>query len=75
MFNIVYFGIVTLAANVNKEFKLKILEILLNLKVGAVDINSLRIGPAVYFIKWYISILYLNDLVVYTLAFNSYRDF
>jgi len=49
MFNIVYFSIVTLAANANKEFKLKILEILLKLKVGAVNINSLHIGPTVYF--------------------------
>ena len=46
----VYFGIVTLAANANKEFKLKILEILLKLGVGVVNINSLRIGLTVYFI-------------------------
>ena len=39
----------TLAANINKKFKLKIPEILLNLKVKAVDINSLYIGPTVYF--------------------------
>jgi len=39
----------TLAANVNKEFKLKILEILLKLGVRAVDINSLRIGLTIYF--------------------------
>ena len=40
----------TLAANANKEFKLKILEILLKLGVGAVNINSLRMGLTVYFI-------------------------
>jgi len=51
MFNVVYFSIVTLAANVNKEFKSKIPEILLKLGVGAVDINSLRIGLTVYFIR------------------------
>jgi len=50
MFNVVYFSIVTLAANINKEFKLKILEILLKLGVRAVNINSLHIGPTVYFI-------------------------
>ena len=49
MFNIIYFSIVTLAANANKKFKLKILEILLKLGVRAVNINSLRIGPTVYF--------------------------
>ena len=49
MFNIVYFSIVTLAANINKEFKLKILKILLKLGVRAVNINSLRIGLTVYF--------------------------
>ena len=74
MFNIVYFGIVTLAANVNKEFKLKILEILLKLGVGAIDINSLRIGPTVYFMGQRILMHYLNDLVVYMLAFGPYRD-
>ena len=40
----------TLAANTNKKFKLKILEILLKLGVGVVDINSLYIGLTVYFI-------------------------
>ena len=50
MFNVVYFSIVTLAANANKEFKLKIPEILLKLEVRAVNINSLHIGPTVYFI-------------------------
>ena len=74
MFNIVYFSIVTLAANVNKEFKLKILEILLKLGVGAVNINSLRIGLTVYFTGQRILILYLNNLVVYMLAFGPYRD-
>ena len=49
MFDIVYFSIVTLAANVNKEFKSKILGILLKLEIGAVDINSLYMGPTVYF--------------------------
>ena len=49
IFNVVYFSIVTLAANANKEFKSKIPEILLKLGVGAVDINSLHIGPTVYF--------------------------
>ena len=63
-----------LAANVNKAFKLKILEILLKLGVGAVNIDSLRIGPTVYFIEQRISLLYLNDLVVYTLAFGPHRD-
>ena len=74
MFNIVYFGIVTLAANANKKFKLKIPEILLKLKVGVVDINSLRIGPTVYFTGQRISIQYPNNLVVCTLAFSPYRD-
>jgi hypothetical protein len=50
MFNVVYFSIVTLAANINKEFKSKILEILLKLGVRVVNINSLRIGLTVYFI-------------------------
>jgi len=49
MFNIVYFSIVTLAANANKKFKLKIPEILLKLEVGAVNINSLYMGLTVYF--------------------------
>jgi len=74
MFNVVYFGIVTLAANINKEFKLKILEILLKLGVGVVDINSLRIGLTVYFIGRRISMQYLNDLVVCILAFSPHRD-
>ena len=72
MFNVVYFSIVTLAANINKEFKLKILEILLKLGVRAVNINSLRIGPTVYFIGRRISMQYLNNLVVYILAFSPY---
>ena len=74
MFDVVYFGIVTLAANANKEFKLKILEILLKLGVRAVNINSLYIGLTVYFIGRRILIQYLNDLVVYILAFSPYRD-
>jgi len=74
MFNIVYFSIVILVANVNKEFKSKILEILLKLGVGAVDINSLCIGPTVYFTRQCISMQYLNNLVVYILAFSPYRD-
>jgi len=74
MFNIVYFGIVTLAANANKEFKLKISEILLKLGVRAVNINYLRIGLTVYFTGRRISMQYLNDLVVCTLAFSPYRD-
>ena len=49
MFDVLYFGIMTLVANVNKEFKLKILGILLKLGVKAVNINSLCIGPIVYF--------------------------
>ena len=39
----------TLAANINKAFILKILKILLELGVGVVNINSLRIGLIVYF--------------------------
>jgi len=74
MFNVVYFSIVTLAANINKEFKLKIPEILLKLGVGAVDINSLHIGPTVYFMGQRILMQYLNDLVVCILAFGPYRD-
>jgi len=74
MFNIVYFGIVTLAANANKEFKLKIPEILLKLGVRVVDINSLRIGLTVYFMGQRILMQYLNDLVVCMLAFSPYRD-
>jgi len=74
MFNIVYFSIVTPAANTNKEFKLKIPEILLKLKVRAVNINSLHIGPTVYFMGRRILIQYPNDLVVCTLAFSPYRD-
>ena len=46
----VYFSIVTLVANINKKFKLKILEILLKLGVRVVNINSLYIGLIVYFI-------------------------
>lgn len=65
----------TLAANANKEFKSKILEILLKLGVGAVDINSLCMGPIVYFIGRRILMQYLNDSVVYTLAFGPYWDF
>ena len=72
MFNVVYFSIVTLAANANKKFKLKILEILLKLGVRAVNINSLYIGPTVYFTGRCILIQYLNDLVVYMLAFSPY---
>ena len=68
----VYFSIVTLAANANKEFKLKILEILLKLEVGAVNINSLCIGLTVYFIGQHILIQYLNNLVVHILAFGPY---
>ena len=74
MFNIVYFGIVTLAANINKEFKLKILEILLKLGVRVVNINSLRMGLTVYFMGQRILMHYLNNLVVYILAFSPYRD-
>ena len=44
----------TLVANINKEFKSKILGILLELGVGAVNINSLYIGLIVYFMGWYI---------------------
>ena len=62
----------TLAANINKEFKLKILEILLKLGVGAVNINSLRIGLTVYFIGQRILMQYLNNLVVCMLAFSPY---
>jgi len=69
---VVYFGIVTLAANANKEFKLKILEILLKLGVRAVNINSLRIGLTVYFTGRRILIQYLNNLVVCILAFSPY---
>jgi hypothetical protein len=65
---------VILAVNINKKFKLKILEILLKLKVGVVNINFLCIGLIVYFIGQCILIYYLNDLVVYILAFNPYRD-
>jgi len=65
---------VTLVANINKEFKLKILEILLKLGVRVVNINSLRIGLTVYFTGRRILILYLNNLVVYILAFSPYRD-
>ena len=68
----VYFGIVTLAANTNKKFKSKILEILLKLGVRVVNINSLRIGLIVYFTGRRILIQYLNDLVVYILAFGPY---
>jgi len=74
MFDIVYFSIVTLVANANKEFKLKIPEILLKLGVKAVDINSLHIGPTVYFMGQCISMQYPNDLVVCMLAFGPYRD-
>jgi len=74
MFNVVYFSIVTLAANANKEFKLKILEIRLKLGVRAVNINSLYIGLTVYFIGRRILMQYLNDLVVYILAFGPYKD-
>ena len=70
----VYFGIVTLAANVNKEFKLKILKILLKLGVRVVNINSLRISPTVYFIGRRILMQYPNDLVVYILAFSPYQN-
>ena len=70
----VYFSIVTLVTNANKEFKLKILEILLKLGVRAVNINSLRIGLTVYFTGRRILILYPNNLVVYILAFSPYRD-
>ena len=51
MSNVVYFSIVTLAANVNKVFILKILKILLELGVKVVNINSLYIGLIVYFIR------------------------
>ena len=74
MSNIVYFSIVTLVANANKVFILKILKILLELGVEAVNINSLRIGLIVYFIGRRILIQYLNNLVVYILAFSPYRD-
>ena len=74
MFNIVYFSIVTLVANVNKKFKLKILEILLKLGVRVVNINSLYIGPTVYFTGRRILMHYLNNLVVCILAFSPYRD-
>ncbi len=50
MSDIVYFGIVTLAANIDEVFILKILKILLELGVGVVNINSLYIGLIVYFI-------------------------
>jgi len=74
MFDVVYFGIVTPAANANKEFKLKIPEILLKLGVGVVNINSLYMGPTVYFTGRRILMQYLNDLVVCMLAFGPYRD-
>ena len=51
MSNVVYFSIVTLAANINKAFILKILKILLELGVKVVNINSLYIGLIVYFIR------------------------
>jgi len=69
---VVYFSIVTLAANANKEFKLKILEILLKLGVRVVNINSLYIGLIVYFTERRILMQYLNNLVVYILAFGPY---
>ena len=50
MSNVVYFSIITLVTNANKVFILKILKILLELGVGAVNINSLCIGLTVYFI-------------------------
>lgn len=56
------------------EFKSKIPEILLKLGVGAVDINSLRMGPTVYFTGRRISMQYPNDSVVCTLAFGPHRD-
>ena len=74
MFNIVYFGIVTLATNANKKFKSKIPEILLKLGVGAVDINFLCIGPTVYFMGQHILMQYPNDSVVCILAFGPHRD-
>ena len=74
MSNVVYFSIVTLAANINKAFILKILKILLELGVGVVDINSLYIGLTVYFTGRRILIYYLNNLVVCILAFGPYRD-
>ncbi|OCK75881.1 hypothetical protein K432DRAFT_429121 [Lepidopterella palustris CBS 459.81] len=52
----------------------KMPEILPKLGIGAVDANSLTMGPTLYFTGKYTRVQYPNNSVVCTLAFGPHRD-